>query len=309
MQLILPPGTRVTAVAEVCIAETGATLPAGAVGVIVRAPADATHAYRVRFPDGAEASLRRSELRILKRVRESGVGEASADIDWNRFVIYRCIVGSRAFGLDTDGSDVPLEQIAGLRRGDATVERMSAGPPELDLVTHDAEKFFRLLLKPNGYVLEQLHSPLVLATSPEHDELREIARGCVTRLHVRHYAGFAENQWRLFEKDEQPRVKPLLYVFRVLLTGIHLLRTGEVEANLVRLNGAARLSFIDELIARKTNGSERERLTCADVALYRVEYERLFAALLEAGETSPLPEAPSAHEALNDLLLRLRRVR
>ena len=30
MQLILPPGTRVTAVAEVCIAETGATLPAGA---------------------------------------------------------------------------------------------------------------------------------------------------------------------------------------------------------------------------------------------------------------------------------------
>src|SRR6266540_5493146 len=232
-------------------------------------------------------------------------------------LLFATISGAHLYGFASADSDfdvrgahlLPLEQVAGLRRGDATVERMSAGPPELDLVTHDAEKFFRLLLKPNGYVLEQLHSPLVLATSPEHDELREIARGRVTRIHVRHYAGFAENQWRLFEKDEPPRVKPLLYVFRVLLTGIRLLRTGEVEANLVRLNGAARLSFIDELIARKTNGSERERLTCADVALYRAEYERLFAALLEAGETSPLPEAPSAHEALNDLLLRLRRVR
>src|SRR5207244_11128501 len=108
---------------------------------------------------------------------------------------------------------------------------------------------------------------------------------------------------------EPPRVKPLLYVFRVLLSGIHLLRTGQVEANLVRLNDAAHLSFIDELIARKKNGSERERLTRANVALYRVEYERLFAALLEAEETSFLPEAPTAHEALNDLLLRLRRVR
>lgn len=233
-------------------------------------------------------------------------------------LVFATISGAHLYGFASADSDfdirgihlLPLEQIAGLRRGDdATVERMSAGPPELDLVTHDAEKFFRLLLKPNGYVLEQLHSPLVLATSPEHDELREIARGCVTRLHVRHYAGFAENQWRLFEKDDPPRVKPLLYVFRVLLTGIHLLRTGEVEANLARLNDAARLSFIDELIARKTNGSERERLTRADVALYRAEYERLFAALLEAGEASPLPEAPSAHEALNDLLLRLRRVR
>jgi hypothetical protein len=32
------------------------------------------------------------------------------------------------------------------------------------------------------------------------------------------------------------RVKSLLYVFRVLLTGIHLICTGEIEANLVTLN-------------------------------------------------------------------------
>lgn len=230
-------------------------------------------------------------------------------------LVFATISGAHLYGFASADSDydvrgahlLPFEQIAGLRRGEETVERMSPGPPELDVVTHDAGKFFRLLLKPNGYVLEQLYSPLVLQTSPEHDELREIARGCITRRHVRHYVGFAENQWRLFEKDEPPRVKPLLYVFRVLLTGIHLLRTGEVEANLLRLNGVARLAYVDELIARKRSGSERERLTRTDVLLYRTEYERLLAALVEAGEASPLPEEPSAFAALNDLLLRLRR--
>src|SRR5436305_4183773 len=105
MQLIVPPGTRIVTQAEVAIVETGTALPAGAVGVIVRAPADTTHAYRIRFPDGGEASLRRSEFRIWKSVRESGVESASDEVDWNEFIIFRCVVGSRAFGLDTETSD------------------------------------------------------------------------------------------------------------------------------------------------------------------------------------------------------------
>lgn len=43
---------------------------------------------------------------------------------------------------------------------------------EIDLVTHDARKFFSLMLKKNGYVLEQLLSPLIVMTTPEHEELR-----------------------------------------------------------------------------------------------------------------------------------------
>ena len=61
-----------------------------------------------------------------------------------------------------------------------------------------------LLLKKNGYVLEQVFSPLVVHTTPEHDELKAIAQCCVTRHHSHHYFGFAETQWKLFEK-EQPR--------------------------------------------------------------------------------------------------------
>ncbi len=44
-----------------------------------------------------------------------------------------------------------------------------------------------------------------------------------------------------FEKAQPQRVKPLLYVYRVLLTGIHLMRTGNIEADLVRLNGDFKL--------------------------------------------------------------------
>jgi predicted nucleotidyltransferase len=48
---------------------------------------------------------------------------------------------------------------------------------EIDLVTHDVRKFFRLLLRKKGYVLEQLYSPLVVQAMPEHEELKVIAAG------------------------------------------------------------------------------------------------------------------------------------
>ena len=77
---------------------------------------------------------------------------------------------------------------------------------EVDLLTHDAKKFFGLMLKKNGYVLEQLLSPPVVITSPEHDELKAIAADCITRHHVHHYLGFAETQWRLFQKQTSRRM-------------------------------------------------------------------------------------------------------
>ena len=177
---------------------------------------------------------------------------------------------------------------------------------ELDLVTHDARKFFGLLLKKNGYVLEQLYSPLVVHTTPEHEELKAIARGCVTRHHSHHYFGFAETQWRLFEKERPRRVKPLLYVYRVLLTGIHLMRTGEVEANLVRLNEEARLGHVDDLIARKLAGPEQSALDDADLEFHRGESERLRAELEAAHTASSLPEVPSGRDALDELLVAIR---
>jgi len=101
-------------------------------------------------------------------------------------------------------------------------------------------------------------------------------------------------------------VKPLLYVYRVLLTGIHLMRTGEIEANLVRLNEDAKLAFIPELVARKLAGPEKATLDDADVAFHEAEVARLRGALEAAGTTSTLAEEPTARAALHDLLLRIR---
>src|SRR5205085_3168529 len=120
---------------------------------------------------------------------------------------------------------------------------------QVDLVTHDVRKFIGLLLKKNGYVLEQLLSPLVVHTTPEHTELKALAPGCITRHHSHHYFGFAETQWKLFLKEEPRRVKPFLYVYRVLLTVIRLLRAVEVVAKLMRLYEEFRLPLVPVLIA------------------------------------------------------------
>jgi predicted nucleotidyltransferase len=177
---------------------------------------------------------------------------------------------------------------------------------QVDLVTHDARKFFGLLVKRNGYVLEQLYSPLVVHATPVHAELQAIARGCLTRRHSYHYLGFAAGQWALVLKSRPLTVKPLLYVYRVLLTGIHLLQTGEVEASLPRLNEHFRLPHVTDLIARTTAGPEHGTLPDADLAFHEQEYHRLRAELQAAAEASALPEQPTARPALNDLLIRLR---
>jgi hypothetical protein len=84
------------------------------------------------------------------------------------------------------------------------------------------------------------------------------------------------------------------------------MRTGEVEANLLKLNEQAHLSYIDELVARKLGGPEQGTLPDNDFRLHEAEYARLRGVLDEAYARSTLPEGPSAKPALNDLLVRLR---
>jgi hypothetical protein len=232
-------------------------------------------------------------------------------------LLFATISGAHLYGFPSPDSDydlrgahiLPLENIVDLDIRHETVEasRIIEGL-EMDIVSHDVRKFFGLLLKKNGYVLEQLHSPLIVHTTPEHDELKTIAHGCITKHHSHHYFGFAETQWKLFEKERPRRVKPLLYVYRVLLTGIHLMRTGEIQANLLQLNDDFRLPYISELVARKLGGPEKSKLEDADMGFHESEYQRLRAELQSAHDTSRLPEAPNedSRHALNDLLVRIR---
>jgi len=230
-------------------------------------------------------------------------------------LLFATISGAHLYGFPSPDSDfdlrgvhlLPLKELLGLTVQHETVEKSGVRDGmEMDLVTHDAHKFFSMMLKKNGYVLEQLLSPLIVHTTPEHEELKSLAPGCITKHHAHHYLGFAESQWKLFHKADPPRVKPLLYVYRVLLTGIHLMKTGEVEANLVNLNQTAKLKFLPELIARKLEGPEKGTLNAADMEFHRTEYEWLHEELEESYRSSSLPEVPSNEKALNDLLVRIR---
>ena len=230
-------------------------------------------------------------------------------------LLFVTVSGAHLYGFPSPDSDydlrgvhiLPAREILGLFPTRDTIESEGIEEGvEIDLVTHDAAKFFRLMGKKNGYVLEQLFSPLIVHTTPEHDELKRLAAGCITRHHVHHYLGFVETQWTLFLKESPPRVKPLLYVYRVLLTGIHLMRTGRVEANLPALNTDFRLPYIPDLIARKLAGPEQGTLDAAEIALHTAEKERLEGELKSAGEASKLPETPRTTGDLSDLLVRLR---
>lgn len=230
-------------------------------------------------------------------------------------LLFTAISGAHLYGFPSPDSDydlrgvhiLPVPEVVGLEPGRETIEVSDVREGlQIDLVSHDVKKFFSLLLKKNGYVLEQLYSPLVVQTTPEHEELKAIATGCITYRHAHHYVGFAQTQWGLFEKEQQRRVKPLLYVYRVLLTGIHLMRTGIVEANLVQLNEAFKLPYIPDLIAQKLAGAEKSVLEDADITFHQQEYDRLCDELEQASQASTLPEVPSCKSALNDLLVRLR---
>ncbi|MGF1656859.1 MAG: DNA polymerase beta superfamily protein [Verrucomicrobiales bacterium] len=234
-------------------------------------------------------------------------------------LLFTTTSGAHLYGFPSGDSDydlrgahlLPPEKFAGLDYLDETVQdsRMIEGL-DLDLVTHDVGKFFRLMLKKNGYVLEQLFSPLIIHTSPEHGELANLGKGCITKHHSHHYLGFSETQWKLFEKETPRRVKPLLYAYRVLLTGIHLMRSGIIEANLCVLNEEYKLPQVKDLLAQKLTGSEKVAFKDNDFAFHETEYMRLRGELETAHQTSALPEVSDAktRDGLNSLLIRLRKI-
>lgn len=226
-------------------------------------------------------------------------------------LIFVTVSGAHLYGFASADSDLdlrashllPAAEVVGLRTGPETLQ--SGGwrdGVELDVVSHDLRKFAKLLNSRNGYVLEQLLSPLVVHTTPVHAELIELAPGLITRHHAHHYLGFAANQQRLFDKTGE--LKPALYTLRVLLTGLHLMRTGELQIDLGVLSS---LPYVPDLIALKRSAehgpfpSSVRALLERDVARLREELE----AARDASHLPPEPD-PVAVQALHELVVRVR---
>ena len=228
-------------------------------------------------------------------------------------LVFATLSGTHLYGFASPDSDydvrgchtLPTEAVVGLEDPNETEERIAVeGGIEIDLVSHDLRKFCRLLLRRNGYVLEQLLSPHIVQTSSTHDELKSLAPRIATRHHAHHYLGFARSQWRMFEQE--PTVRAVLYVYRVLLTGIYLMESGEIQAHLPTLLEEYPQSSVAELIAAKTSGAEKMSLPGADVHHHATSFQRLLGYLEEARDRSSLPATSNAQAELNDLLVRSR---
>lgn len=229
--------------------------------------------------------------------------------------VFATISGAHLYGFESPDSDVdlrgafvlPLRERLGLKQANSTYEVSSVEDGlELDWVAHDIHKFATLMTRRNGYVLEQLYSPLVVFESTYFEELKEVGKGCVVRHLYHHYKGFAETKRR--DLSKHPTVKGLLYAYRVYLTGMHVLATGEIEANLTNLLEHVALpeeKSVRELISVKRTGAEKQGLDESLMAWHWPQLDLLDARMLKAFDDSKLPDSPTTYDSLDTLVSRI----
>jgi hypothetical protein len=299
---LIPVGSQVVLRYDRRVPGTETTKPAGTVGEVVESPASNDRPYLVRFLDGTEFRLKFGELLVRRGDHTvEGVATATAGPDVSAFVVYRVTVGSRAFGLATESSDEdrrgvflpPAEWHWALTKPPEQVEFFSAGVEEVDW---EIEKFVRLALQANPNILETLWSPAVLHADETGDALRAIRTGFLSRHLYRTYSGYVLSQFRLMKKgfatDRRYKPKHAMHLIRLLHSGIHALRTGDIRVDV----GEHR----NELLAIRHGEVPFET-----VEARALELDRVFR---EAFETTKLPEKPDTERA-NRFLIGARRRR
>lgn len=298
--LILPVGTHVVTRVEIKGAPGALVRPRGAVGTIVEAPIDNTHSYRVRFPDGFDVALRRQEFAIRKHVQREGLEQPDGTLeeyDWYQYVIYRCVVGSRAYGLDDPGSDTDRR---GIYLPPADLHWSLYGVPEQledkarEECYWELQKFLAMALKANPNVLECLYTPLVEAATPLAQELLAMRSIFLSRLIYQTYNGYVLSQFKKLEQDLRTRGevkwKHAMHLIRLLLSGVTILREGLVPVWIEQ--------YRERLLAIRRGETPWDEVNAWRLSLHR-EFDAAFA-------VTGLPERPDYGRA-NAFLLKARR--
>jgi predicted nucleotidyltransferase len=289
-------GTQVVVTADILGTNDEPVHPRGAVGIVARTPAGTEQHYLIRFPDGFETSFMRDQFEILRHFKDRLGGAASADFALEDCVIFRVVVGSRAYGLDHENSDTdrrgiylaPLEMQFSLFGAPEQFEDNQAQSCYWEL-----RKFLVMALKANPNVLECLYSPLVEKTSAVADELLALRGSFLSQMVFQTFNGYALSQFKKLDQDRRNqgeiRWKHAMHLLRLLLTGTATLHDGFVPVRVDRHR--------DRLLAVK-----RGELPWAEVDAWRQELHRDFEHAL--GVTK-LPERPD-YEAVNHFLNRAR---
>jgi predicted nucleotidyltransferase len=297
---ILPVGTQVVARVEVRGGSGRVMHPKGAVGMIVVSPADHLHNYRVRFPDGFEATLARGELTALKEEKAvaAGAEELPGEDEMMKFVILRVVIGSRAYGLETETSDTDLR---GVYLPSADLDWGLWGVPEqlekdeTQEVYWEIKKFLGLALKANPNVLEVLYSPLVMEANEIGRELLKMREAFLSKLVYQTYNGYVLSQFKKIEGDfrnkGEPKWKHVMHLVRLLHSGITVLRERHVPVR------------VEENLREQLLAVKRGQVAWRDVEAWRKKLHEEFEAAFVA---TKLPERPD-YERVNAFLISARR--
>jgi predicted nucleotidyltransferase len=293
-------GTQIVSLVEVRGSNNSLVHPRGAVGVVTRTPAGMESHFLVRFPDGFEASLTREQIDVLKHFKDwLPNGTPGSGFDLENLLIYRCVVGSRAYGLDHDESDVDRR---GVYLAPSDLQWSLFGAPEQfeDNATQscywELQKFLVMALKANPNILECLYSPMVEKVTPLGEELVGLRQSFLSQMIFQTFNGYSLSQFKKIEQDirnhGEVRWKHAMHLLRLLLTGAAALRTATVP---VRVE-----AHRDRLLAVKCG-----EVPWTDVDAWRKELHKEFERALAK---TKLPERPD-YEAANRFLIKARRER
>jgi hypothetical protein len=301
LNLILPVGTQVVCRIEVKSAVGESLCLPGAVGVIIELPTDNSHCYRVQLPNGTNINLKRLEFSIRKHFQKAGLERPESileELNLFDYVIYRCIVGSKAYGLDDANSDTDRR---GIYLPLAEIHWSLYGIPEQ--IEHKEEqecywelqKFLILALKANPNVLECLYTPLIEKVTPlAAEELLHIREIFLSQLVYQTYNSYVLSQFKKMEQDLRTtgmiRWKHAMHLIRLLLSGITILKYGFVPVKVE--------DYRDRLLAVKY-----EQISWNDLNQWRLSLHEEFDCTFAATQ---LPERPD-YEKANNFLIQARR--
>lgn len=300
-QLVFSVGTQVVALVDVR-SEAGRVLhPCGAVAIVLKAPPDLRHSYWVRFLDGLEAPLKPNELMLLAQYKEGEIGDSAitaARTNLYDRVIYRCVIGSQAYGLAGENSDVDRRGIylppAELHWSLFSVPEQLENEPAQEAYW-ELQKFLVMALKATPNVLECLYSPLVETVTPLAEELLAMRSAFLSRLVYQTYNGYVTSQFKKMQADIRNqggvKWKHVMHLIRLLLSGIEVLRSGYVP---VRAD-----EHRERLLAVR-----RGEVPWEETEKWRLELHRRFEA---AFTETKLPERPD-YERANQFLVHARRL-
>lgn len=213
-------------------------------------------------------------------------------------MIYRCVVGSRAYGLDTDESDTDYR---GIYLPPADLHWSLYGVPEqIDREETqeqywELQRFLVLALKANPNVLECLYTPLVEKVTPLGEELLQMRSSFLSRMVFQTYNGYVASQFKKMQSDiknqGQVKWKHVMHLIRLLISGISVLRHGFVP---VRMD-----EYRDQLLAIRRGEVLWEETEKLRISLHH-EFD-------QAVQQTTLPERPD-YERANALLVKARRL-